>query len=250
MGSIYYEISKWHAFWMFSVRKSVAMKNFIFLPVILLVAVSCTVERPYARFTASSNVIEAGDAVTFTNLSRNADFAEWDFGDGYVSNAFDAVHVYDRPGNYTVTLTVFSHDHFSDQTYMNITVLYPTVLEITVREYYNQYLVPNASVILYPTLNDWVQQTNAVCEGYTGLDGRVVFSRLYPAVYYVDVWEENHNNYLLAEKDVGFIRTLSLVPNAVNTFTAYVDYVGGSRKSETLRSAGTRPNGRKANTPK
>jgi PKD repeat protein len=221
------------------------MKKLILLPVLLLMAASCTREVPRARFTASAQVIEAGEAVAFTNLSVNADFAEWDFGDGYISNEYDPVHVFTRPGTFRVVLKVFSSDHFSDESMMDITVLYPTTLEITVKEYYNQYVVPNASVILYPSLTDWIHQTNAVAEGLTDIDGRVVFTHLAPAVYYVDVWEQYHNNYILAEEDVAFIRTMALVPNAVNTFTAWVDYTGGSRKSGTIRNPASNPSGRK-----
>lgn len=221
------------------------MKKLILLPVLLLLAASCTREVPRARFTASAQIIEAGEAITFTNLSVHADFVEWDFGDGYTSNEYDPVHVFARPGTFRVILKVFSSDHLSDECMMDITVLYPTTLEVTVKEYYNQYVVPNASVILYPSLTDWINQTNAVTEGFTGIDGRVVFTHLAPAIYYIDVWEENHNNYTLAEEDVAFIRTMALVPNAVNTFIAWVDYTGGSRKNGLLRNPGSRSDGRK-----
>jgi PKD repeat protein len=223
------------------------MKKLILIPVLLLLAASCTREVPRARFTVSAQTIEAGEAVRFTNVSVNADFVEWDFDDGYISNEYDPVHVFSHPGNYRVKLTAFSSDHLSDQCIMTITVLYPTTLEITVREYYNQYAVPNASVILYPTLDDWIHQTNALIEGFTDLDGRVIFSHLAPHVYYIDVWEQNHNNYLLAEEDVGFIRTQVLVPNSVNTFTAWVDYVGGRRKNGAARAPGSNSSGRKWN---
>ena len=37
--------------------------------------------------------------------------------------------------------------------------------------------------------------------------GKTVFADLKNIVYYVDVWEENHDNYTLKDEDVGFIRT-------------------------------------------
>ena len=46
-----------------------------------------------------------------------------------------------------------------------------------------------------------------------------------PQRYYVDVWEQNHNNWLLADDDIGFIETDPLYPNQVNYFTAWVDYI-------------------------
>jgi hypothetical protein len=51
----------------------------------------------------------------------------------------------------------------------------------------------------------------------------VVFAGLDPYVYYVDVWEANHDNYTLASEDVGFIRTPEILPHQINFFVAYVD---------------------------
>ena len=84
-------------------------------------------------------------------------------------------------------------------------------------------MVPDASVILYPTLPDWDNQTNSVMEAFTDADGIAVFSNLDPFVYYVDVWEATHDNYQLASEDVGFIRTPQIIPHKINRFIAYVD---------------------------
>jgi len=219
------------------------------IPLLLLLSfsmIACTVEKPRSMFAASAITIEAGEQVSFQNQSSHADFFEWDFGDGYVSDEVNPVHTYAVPGTYEVTLTASSDDGYTDYSTLVITVLYPTTLEVTVREYYNEYVVPGASVILYPTLTDWNNETNAVAEGYTDLDGKVVFSHLDPSVYYVDVWETNHSNYQLAAEDVNFIKTSVIQPNDVNYFTAWVDYTGGARKSaETRKQAGTITDGRK-----
>lgn len=45
------------------------------------------------------------DAVSFINLSAGAVAFDWDFGDGSHSAEISPVHVYSRPGTYTVTLT-------------------------------------------------------------------------------------------------------------------------------------------------
>ena len=42
----------------------------------------------------------------FSNTSQNAEFYEWDFGDGNTSTAFQPEHAYTASGNYTVTLIV------------------------------------------------------------------------------------------------------------------------------------------------
>ena len=101
----------------------------------------------------------------------------------------------------------------------------PTLLEIEVREYYNEYIVPGASVILYSTLIDWDDQSDAISEGFTDENGIVVFSNLESYVHYVDVWEQNHDNYALRYEDVGFIRTPEILPHRINRFIAWVDSV-------------------------
>ena len=88
-----------------------------------------------------------------------------------------------------------------------------------------------ASVILYPRLIDWENEENSVNEGFTDQEGKTVFADLDKIVYYVDVWEENHDNYTLKVDDVGFIRTPEVIPNRINRFIAYVDYVEHAKGS-------------------
>jgi PKD repeat protein len=182
--------------------------------------------EPRADFIASSTRVEVFETIYFTNTSsENADYFEWDFGDGTYSNAVNVQHFYSKAGLYVVTLTAFNGSRLSDQASITIEVL-TTALDVIVEEYYDHYRVPEASVILYPTLDDWDFETNPVVEGYTDADGIVRFENLNPVIYYVDVWHPNHNNYQLASEDVGWIMTDPLIRNVVNEFVAYVDYVG------------------------
>ncbi|MDP6908476.1 MAG: PKD domain-containing protein, partial [Flavobacteriales bacterium] len=48
------------------------------------------------------------ESVLFANESMYADSSFWDFGDGNTSSEESPTHVYDAPGDYTVTLTVFN----------------------------------------------------------------------------------------------------------------------------------------------
>ena len=62
---------------------------------------------------------EPGLKVTFTDLSSSAPGCEiiewlWDFGDGSTSTEQNPVHVYNREGAFTVTLTVWDSCDFSD----------------------------------------------------------------------------------------------------------------------------------------
>lgn len=226
------------------------MKRFIlFILIVLpLLFTACEV-HPLAGFVASDQEAEAGDEIYFTNNSVNAVRFTWDFGDGTFSDVPDPVHIYDVPGDYTVVLTVWSGTGSMDQSYLDIRIWQPTELQIDVREYYQKYPVAGASVILYPTYYDWVNQTNALAEGYTDDYGVVTFTKLNPQRYYIDVWEENHNNYTLADEDVGFIETDILSRHTVNYFTAWVDNVG-AKGTKRDRSVLLPAKGRKADREK
>jgi hypothetical protein len=73
-------------------------------------------------------------------------------------------------------------------------------------------------------------------EGFTNASGVVTFVDL-PAnqQYYVDVWEADHDNYMLAEEDVKWIETQLLRPGTFNTFVAYVDYYEPGKKAAVSR---------------
>jgi hypothetical protein len=124
-----------------------------------------------------------------------------------------------------VTLTASSNSGLSDKAVLTINVMIPTLLEVEVLEYWHEYAVADASVFLYPTLTDWESQTNLDSQGYTDVDGKVVFSNLGPFVYYVDVWATSYDNYQLKTEDVAFIRTDEVLPHKINRFTAWVDSV-------------------------
>ncbi|MBN1387385.1 MAG: PKD domain-containing protein [Bacteroidales bacterium] len=204
------------------------------LPVILS---SCEI-YPDAFFFTDRVQAYIGEDVYFTNESYNAIDFEWDFGDGYISNAVNPVHSYSASGTYEVILTAYSRTGSIDRAYQTITVVSNTILEIEVLEWYDEYPVPGANVRLYPTLNDWDNETNMVAEGNTNSNGKVIFYDLGPYVYYVDVWEEHHNNFdLRGYMNDAYIRINQLIPNEVNTYIAYVDYVdkkGGTERDRSL----------------
>lgn len=205
------------------------MKKIIYLTLVLpFILVSCELS-PEAYFSATPGDPAVGEEVWFINESDNASSFEWDFGDGNISNEPEPIHRYTASGSYEVILTVWSHNGLSDKASLMIDVRIPTLLEIEVLEYYEEYPVEGASVILYATLADWDKETDMINEGFTDSDGKVVFADLDNYVHYVDVWEENHNNYALRDEDVGFIRTPEIMPNKINRFIAYVDYVDNSK---------------------
>ena len=202
------------------------MKRMIFLTAVAAIMLSSCDIHPEAYFYTDKISAEIGEEIFFTNGSYNASHFEWDFGDGTWSDAFNAVHTYSGSGTFTVVLSAFSSSGNVDKAYADIEILSPTMLEVEVLEWYDQYPVQGASVILYPTERDWDNETNAIVEGFTNSAGKVIFTDLGPYVYYIDVWHETHNNYTLRNEDVNFIRTDQLIKNELNQFTAWVDYTG------------------------
>ncbi len=212
------------------------MKRLALLLIAIPLIISGCTREPYADFSIPRNTINVGEVLYFTNRSQDARSFEWDFGDGYSSNNFNVSHYWDAPGIFTVTLTAFGRDDRVDIYRQDIIVEEPLAdLKVIVKEYINEYIVPDISVILYPTLNDWNNQTNAIGEGFTGTDGSVVFSGLDPGqMYYVDVYSEYYDNYQLASEDVKWIETQVLNAGTLNSFIAYVDYYPPQLKKSAL----------------
>jgi PKD domain len=199
------------------------MKRIIYTLLALpLILISCQ-KSPIASFSVDSGEMVVGQPVFFTNTSHNSDRFEWDFGDGYISNESDPVHTFTSTGSFEVIMTAFAKGGHSDETRLTLNIEIPTLLEIEVREYYSEDVIPGASIILYSSLTDWDAQSNSVVEGIADADGVAVFSNLDPFVYYVDVWEATHDNYQLRNEDVGFITTPQIVPHKINRFIAWVD---------------------------
>lgn len=208
-------------------------KLFCFSLVLPLFLLACE-RTPEAYFSVDKAEPEVGQEVFFYNESDNAVEFEWDFGDGFMSNEVNPVHIFNGTGTFEVILTVYSGSGLSDKASIVIDVMIPTLLEVEVVEYYDEYIVPDASVRLYPTLPDWEEEKNMISEGYTDQDGFVVFSHLGPYIHYVDVYEKDHNNYALKEEDINFIRTPEILPHRINRFTAWVDYTGATKGSRSL----------------
>jgi hypothetical protein len=199
------------------------MKRIIYFILALQIILSSCEKTPVASFSTDTNEPEVGQSVIFSNRSHDAENFEWDFGDGYISIDKNPLHIFNATGSYEVILTAISKSGNEDKASLTINVLVPTLLEIEVREYYSEDLIPGASIILYSSITDWDAQQNKVIEGFTDADGIAVFSNLDPIVYYVDVWEATHDNYTLRDEDVGFIRTPEVLPHKINRFIAWVD---------------------------
>ena len=201
------------------------MKKILFISMIISIVFYSCEFSPEAHFKINTNEPVVGQEVIFTNQSQNAQEFEWDFGDGFISNEKNPGHTFNSTGTFEVTLTAISKSGIDDKASLTLEVVVPTLLVIEVREYYQDYLVPDASIILYSSLSDWdaADEKRLVSEAFTDANGIGVFSNLDPLIYYTDVWEATHDNYTLRTEDVGFIRTPKVLAHQINWFVAYVD---------------------------
>lgn len=225
------------------------MKKILYVILVLpLLIISCE-KSPQASFSTDIIDPSVGQQIYFQNGSSNAESFKWDFGDGFVSEEKSPYHTFNSTGVYDVTLTATSKKGDKDQSSLTISVLVPTLLVIEVREYYQDYVVADASVLLYNSLPDWDANDpgKSEIEGFSNENGLAVFANLDPFVYYVDVWETDHDNSNLGIEDVNFIRTPEVLPHQINWFIAYVDKVDHSTaKGRTDRQYVIKKSARKA----
>ena len=214
------------------------------LPILALLIASCNRE-PYADGFVEPSQNYVGMPFKFTDLSSNTDYVEWDFDDGTpISSDYISYHSFIDPGFYDVTLRAFGTKGGVSSTSFTVEV-WGAELKIIVQLWTPEgqpegYLVPGASVILYPTKEDWINQTNPVEQVENGVivedlitdrNGEVYFTDLSYHEYYVDVWEQNHDNYQLQADGWIWVETQIPDMNYNQVFVAYVDYYADGKKS-------------------
>jgi len=80
--------------------------------------------KPKADFDVNFQVALIDNSnIVYTNLSENADFYFWDFGDGTLSNERDPEHTFNELGEFTTELIVESALGCSDTTSYTITII-------------------------------------------------------------------------------------------------------------------------------
>lgn len=220
------------------------------LPLLSLIVIGCN-RQPYADAAVSYNPAYVGELIRFTSYSTNTDYVEWDMDDGIMYTEPIVDHYFIDPGWYDVTLRAFGTKGGVSSTVVPMEVI-GSELTVVVSLWTDEdngappgYLLPDASVRLYPTLDDWNNETNMVAEAFTDSYGECFFENLSYQSYYVDVWEANHDNYTLAADGVEWIMTEMLDGSYYWTFDAKVDYypngkksaVSGERSAKTLKAA-------------
>lgn len=208
-------------------------KFFLLILIIPFIATSCkkTPDPAIAEFTIQVNGdAEVGKEVHFVNTSRNAVSYDWNFGDGYGSSDENPDYIYNSTGKYTVTLTATGADGTKSEASADIDILIPTLLVVEVREWNDETkTVAGASILVYESLQDWdaADPKKALYEGFTDDYGMAVFSNLGPYRYYLDVWEQTHDNWDFRNpvNGVMYIETPSVMAHNINWFVAWVDVV-------------------------
>lgn len=115
----------------------------------------------HANFSVSEKVLcKVTDSVQFTNNSNGPGVLSynWDFGDGTNSAEENPIHVFNKKGIYSVSLTVNNSDGCSTTTtqtnYLNI-ASYKADFNYTSPLCENQYTYFNSASIPYPTTSEW-----------------------------------------------------------------------------------------------
>lgn len=80
---------------------------------------------PQASFNVTNDSCHAPCQIILSNTSSHGNSYVWDFGNGKTDTTENPSHIYDDPGNYTISLTVFGIDNVSSDTSISITILPP-----------------------------------------------------------------------------------------------------------------------------
>lgn len=82
------------------------------LLILLVFTVSCQKDTfeslPEVSFEVLMQDSVAPDTIQFENISENAEYYEWDFGDGTFSTEESPSHIFENAGEYTVTLRAYN----------------------------------------------------------------------------------------------------------------------------------------------
>ena len=209
------------------------MKPLLTILSLLSVLLTGCYKEPFADATISPNPAYVGLDVFFDNYSTNTGSVEWDLGDGYFSTDFNVTHYYEYPGFYDVTLKAYGEKNSVDVLTFELEVIGSSV-RIVVWDNVTDARIPSASILLYPTIQDWDNQTNSSEEFFTDSNGECTIYGLAYKHYYVDVWvNDGYNNWGLGQSSVDWIETQLLIGNSNNTFDAYIDIYPLNKKAAT-----------------
>lgn len=223
------------------------MKRLIYiLPLLSLIVLSCQRE-PFADASVDLNPAFVGEYVRFTSFSTNADHVEWDMDDGFMYTEPIVDHYFTDPGQYNVTLRAFGRKGGVSTAVIPMTVI-GSEITIEVREYYDEFLIPDVEIYLFETLEDWDTgdvENLGIGPFYTDSYGQVTIDGLSYQKYYVDAYyrvgNEGYVNWILGGEDVYWIETQLLTGWETHLFVAYVEAVEFTKKKSAETRTGRLP---------
>ena len=223
------------------------MKRLItILPLLSLIVISCNRE-PYAEATVDLNPAFVGEYVRFTSLSTNTDYVEWDMDDGYTYSTPVVDHFFVDPGLYNVTLRAFGTKGGVSTAVVPMEVI-GSEINIEVREIDEGFLIPDVTIYLFRSLEDWDLGNIDLAIGpfFTDSYGEVTIDGLSYQRYYVDAYyqgagNEGFVNWLLGADDAYWIETQLLTGWETHYFTAYVEAVVFDKKKSAETRSGRLP---------
>lgn len=147
---------------------------------------------PTAAFSPSVDLFD----VSFNNLSLDADFYEWNFGDGTTSSDFEPSHTYSLEGNLDMYL-VAENDCGTDTAFLNLASV--SIEEPEDLSMFNVYPNPSQGLVSM-TFNS--TESNSVSVEVHDLTGKLCYSSTHQAVVGsnlvdLDLSELNHGLYMV-----------------------------------------------------
>lgn len=185
---------------------------------------------PRACFIVDGDTFSVDQPVYFNNCSDNAEYYDWEFGDGYVSNEKHPTHSYTEPGSYQVRLNARGYGSTDTETKI-ITIGGVTELDILVLYLGSEDPVSNCGVTLYGSEEDWQNFDNPIMTDTTNSEGLVLFSNLDPQVYYMDAYRHASDTSYYSNELQG-VTTEVLTEDETNYYTVYVELLYTSSKPE------------------
>ncbi len=110
------------------------------------------------RNNDASFIIGTHDQAIFHNKSLNADYIQWNFGNGIISNAGDTIISYNNPGNYTVTLTTFTDNKPTSSVSAKVIVAERVVKSIAINNLQLNRFAPNQTGLpVFSKADLWIE---------------------------------------------------------------------------------------------
>jgi PKD repeat protein len=179
--------------------------------------------NPDADFRYSATNYWTLENIYFINLSTEAYYYTWDFGDKVQSEEVSPYHFYDKPGNYIIKLHAFSKNgNKVDSVLKEIEITQPTDLLIKVINLKTKTPFPDCSVALYKTYEDYKNALNCFISSATNENGYCMIRNLENAVYYIEVYK-SENDGLWSNDKLGYI-TDTLKTSSINYYDVFVDF--------------------------